>query len=170
VLSRTVAESSHREFYRVEHCHILRPLRAIPQIVDHSLKPLLPFGVRLTLAQSADQLSMSTRDGDPGRLAGDVVGNHTIQRFGQRLDHFLVFRRSSRGSTGGSFMVLCMVTPHLKKPVPKPPVERPVRRFSDCMDGGSYGALRSLGLVGVALRKDEFEWLGRPRWCRTSGR
>jgi hypothetical protein len=91
-----VAESSHREFYRVEHCHILRPLRAIPQIVDHSLKPLLPFGVRLTLAQSADQLSMSTRDGDPGRLAGDVVGNHTIQRFGQRLDHFLVFRRSSR--------------------------------------------------------------------------
>jgi hypothetical protein len=41
----TVAESSHREFYRVEHCHIL--LRAIPQIVDYSLKPLLPFGILL---------------------------------------------------------------------------------------------------------------------------
>src|ERR1700732_3196468 len=30
-------------------------------------------------------------------------------------------------TTGGSFMVLCMVIPHLKKPIPNPPVERPVQ-------------------------------------------
>jgi hypothetical protein len=74
----TVTDSSPREFYRVEHCHILRPLRASPQMVHHPLKPLLPFGVRLTLAQGADQLGCQHidehRDGDPGGLAGDVVG------------------------------------------------------------------------------------------------
>jgi hypothetical protein len=63
-------------------------------------------------------------------------------------------------TTGGSFMVLCMVIPHLKKPIPNPPVERPVRGFSDCKEGGSFGALRSLGLVGVALRKDELNGWG----------
>jgi hypothetical protein len=55
---------------------------------------------------------------------------------------------------------LHVVMPHLKKPIPKPPVERPVRRFSDCMDGGSFGALRSLGLVGIALRGDELNGWG----------
>jgi hypothetical protein len=74
----TVTESSHREFYRIEHCHILRPLRASPQMVHHSLKSLLPFGVRLTLAQGADQIGCQHvdehRDGDPGGLTGDVVG------------------------------------------------------------------------------------------------
>jgi hypothetical protein len=48
-----------------------------------------------------------------------------------------------------------MVMPHLKKPIPNPPVERPVRGFSDCKEGGSFGALGSLGLVGVALREHE---------------
>ena len=67
----------------------------------------------------------------------------------------------ARGSTGGSFMVLCMVMPNLKKPIPNPPVERPVRGFSDCKEGGSFGALRSLGLVGVARRDDELNgWAG----------
>jgi hypothetical protein len=55
---------------------------------------------------------------------------------------------------------LHVVMPDLKKPIPKPPVERPVRRFSDCMDGGSFGALRSLGLVGIALRGDELNGWG----------
>ena len=38
----TVTESSPREFYRIEHCHILRPLRASPQMVHHSLKIAVP--------------------------------------------------------------------------------------------------------------------------------
>jgi hypothetical protein len=38
---------SYREFYSIELCHILRPLRASPQMVHHSLKSLLPFGVAI---------------------------------------------------------------------------------------------------------------------------
>src|ERR1700747_521044 len=44
--------------------------------------------------------------------------------------------------------------------LPNPPVERPVRGFSDCKDGGSFGALGSLSLVGVALREDELNGWG----------
>jgi hypothetical protein len=51
-------------------------------MVHRSLEPLLPFGVRLTPAQGADQIGCQHidehRDGDPGGLAGDVVGNHLI--------------------------------------------------------------------------------------------
>jgi hypothetical protein len=50
--------------------------------------------------------------------------------------------------------------PHLKKPISNPPVERQVRGFSDCTEGGSFGALRSLGLVGVALRGHELNGWG----------
>jgi hypothetical protein len=32
--------------------------------------------------------------------------------------------------------------------------------FSDCKEGGSFGALRSLGLVGVVLRGDELNGWG----------
>jgi len=55
---------------------------------------------------------------------------------------------------------LHVVMPRLKNPIPDPPVERPVRGFSDCKEGGSFGALRSLGLVGVALREDELNGWG----------
>jgi hypothetical protein len=37
---------------------------------------------------------------------------------------------------------------------------RPIRGFSDCKEGGSIGALRSLGLVGVALRGHELNGWG----------
>ena len=53
-----------------------------------------------------------------------------------------------------------MVMPHLKKPIPNPPVERPIRGFSECTEGGSFGALGSLDLVGVALRDDELNGWG----------
>jgi hypothetical protein len=47
-------------------------------MVHHSLKSLLPFGVRLTLAQGADEIGCQHvdehRDGDPDGLTGDVVG------------------------------------------------------------------------------------------------
>jgi hypothetical protein len=49
---------------------------------------------------------------------------------------------------------------HLEKPIPNPPVERSVRGFSDCKEGGSFGALGSLSLVGVALRGDELNGWG----------
>ena len=55
---------------------------------------------------------------------------------------------------------LHVVMPHLKKPIPNPPVERPVQGFSDCKEGGSFGALGSLGLVGVVLRGDELNGWG----------
>ena len=44
--------------------------------------------------------------------------------------------------------------------LPHLPVERPVRGFSDCKEGGSFGASRSLGLVGVAFRGDELNGWG----------
>jgi len=34
--------------------------------------------------------------------------------------------------------------------------------FSDCKEGGSFGALRSLGLVGVVLRGHELNGWGGP--------
>jgi hypothetical protein len=76
-----------------------------------------------------------------GRLSGSRKWRQVIALISGGAD-------GARKSTGGSFMFLCMAT-HLKKPRPNPPVERPVRGFSDCKEGGSFGALRSLGLVGV---------------------
>ena len=80
-----------------------------------------------------------------------------LHSFGNPLRHL----QSATGLWSLTANCLCMVMPHLKKPIPNPPVERPVRGFSDCKEGGSFGALRSLGLVGVALfREDELNGWG----------